>query len=249
MIVYMPKQATFIIDNVFTRIQSDEAAYRKLDDAFSYWVQSAERTNEYKSGRWDGMKRLFTKLNKFPTGLLPEAKALLADYSIAEIDQRVRPDHDVKSWNLRGAEEREHQAEAYVAAIEEGRGIIWHATGAGKTEVMAAVIQMLDLPALVLCHQKSLAEQTRDRIQKRLGVRVGLYSSGKRQDAKIVVATFQTLQSQYKKDKKVLRRWLDQFQVMCIDEAQHSAARTYWNVICECNAYYRFAFSATPFKS
>jgi superfamily II DNA or RNA helicase len=246
-------KAHFAVDNVWTRLVADEDAYALLDEAFSYFVDGYRFMQPYKTGKWDGKKRLFSKLRRFPTGLLPEAKTLLNEYTITETDNRVRPDRDTRKWNLRGAEPREHQMEAVVSALELGRGIIWHSTGSGKTEVMAGIIQTLDLPSIVMVNQALIAEQTAERLEKRIGQRVGLYSSGKRRDGKIVVATFQTLHSQLQKDKdnqtNVLRDWLSQFKVMCLDEAHHSAAVTYWNVICLCDAYYRFAFSATPFKS
>lgn len=243
------------VENVFTTVVTEDVrVHRILDDLFKYWVKGAEHSQLYKTGRWDGFQHLYTKTRLFPSGLLQEAVAALYNTGRVEVkDMRERPDHPVKQWALRGAEIREHQVDAYEAAIEEGRGVVWHATGAGKTEVMAAIIQMLDLPALVLVHQKSIAEQTRDRLKERLGVKVGLYAAGKKQDARITVATFQSLQAQYKNDKQnqtqVLRRWLNQFKVVCVDEAHHLMARTYQRIMNECDAFYRFAFSATPDKT
>jgi superfamily II DNA or RNA helicase len=246
-------KAHFIIDNVWTRVVTDDDALDILDAAFSYLLDGYRHMQAYKTGKWDGKKHLLSKLHRFPTGLLGDAKKLLSDYTITETDNRVRPDRDTRSWNLRGADEREHQMEAIVMALEEGRGIIWHSTGSGKTEVMAGIIQMLDLPAIVMVNQALIAEQTAERLAKRIGKKVGLYSSGKRRDGQIVVATFQTLQSKLKDDKEnqtqTLRKWLAQYQVLAIDEAHHTLARTYQEVINECPAYYRFAFSATPEKT
>lgn len=245
---------TFTVENVFTTVVGDAAVYKTLDEQFKYWVKGAEHSNLYKNGQWDGYTHLFTRTHRFPSGLLEDALAALYNKGRVEVkDNRERPDHPVREWNLRGAEIREHQVDAYETAIDEGRGIIWHATGAGKTEVMAAIIQMLDLPAIVLVHQKSIAEQTQKRLKERLGVKVGLYAAGKKQDARIVVATFQSLQAQYKRDKKnqtqILKHWLNQFKVLCVDEAHHLMARTYQRIVNECDAYYRFAFSATPNKT
>lgn len=241
-------------------MDAPEEAIELLDEAFSYDVPNAERTNAFKMKKWDGKKHLLTKYNNFPTGLLNDALDVFDAYECIIDDKRERPVHDFKPWNLQGAEEREHQMEAIMAALEDGRGIIHHATGAGKTEVMAAITQMIDLPTLVLVHQKSIAEQTRDRLKKRLGLKkVGLYSSGKRIDAPITVATFQTLQSALDEDAAAkkngergwnrVKPWLSQFQVMHIDEAHHSSARTFNNVINATPAYYRYGFSATPMRT
>lgn len=249
----MPK-ATFNVGNVFTSVVADDAAYELLDAAFSYFVKGAERTWQFKQKKWDGKKRLFTKTHRFPTGLLNEAKDLLDAYTITVLDLRVKPDHEMKKWNLFGADPREHQIDAYIAAIEQGRGVIFHATGAGKTEVMAAVTQMLDLPTLVLVNQGTPARQTAERFKLRLQTKnVGLYAGGKKQDKKIVVATFQTLDAQAKRDKEnqtqVLKSWLNRFEVLCVDEGHHLMAKTYQAIANQCDAYYRFAFSATPEKT
>jgi superfamily II DNA or RNA helicase len=243
------------VNNIWTHVESDDPdVHTLLNDEFGYKVPNAERTPAFKMKKWDGYKRLYTRYHNFPTGLLNDAIDALDHHRVKIVDKRVRPVHEFKPWSLHGAEEREHQTEAIVAALEDGRGIIHHATGAGKTEVMAAVIQMIDLKSLVLVHQKSIAEQTRARIKERLGLKkVGLYSSGKRIDAPITVATFQTLQSALDEDKanKTTRveQWMKQFDVMCIDEAHHSSARTFQNVINTCPAYYRYGFSATPMRT
>lgn len=246
--------ATFTVGPVFTTVVSDAAAYRTLDELFKHWVKGAEHSQLFKSGRWDGFTHLFTKTHRFPSGLLNEATtALYNSHTVVVNDKRERPDHPVKQWNLKGAEERDYQIDAYETAIDEGRGVIYAAPGGGKTEVISAIIQMLDLPAIVFVHSKTIAQQTQQRIQQRLGVKVGLYAGGKKTDAKIVVATFQSLQAQFKRDKanqtQVLRKWLNQFKVMCIDEAHHIGAKTFQRVANECEAFYRFAFSGTPFKT
>jgi len=245
---------TLTVNNVWTAMTGDAEVRRLLDEAFSYDVPNAERTPAFKMKKWDGKKHLLTRYDNFPTGLLNDALDVLDHFKVKVVDKRVRPVHDFKKWALIGAEERQHQTEAIVAALEDGRGIIHHATGAGKTEVMAGIIQMIDLRSLVLVHQKSIAEQTQKRIKDRLGLKkVGLYSSGKRIDAPITVATFQTLQSAMEEDKENksnrVAQWMSQFHVVCIDEAHHSSARTFQNVINACPAYYRYGFSATPMRT
>jgi len=246
---------TFTPGTIWCKLLADKTAFALLDAEFSYFMEGYQRMPAYKSKQWDGKKHLLTKYNNFPSGLLEDAIGIVeaAGYKAVVNDGRVRPKHPLKRWNLKGADEREHQTEAYTAAIEAGRGIVYHATGAGKTEVMAGIIQMLDLPSLVLVNQTLIATQTQKRLSERLGIRVGLLTGTKKIDGRVVVATFQTLLSQMKNDKENqtqhLKKYLNKFQVMCIDEAHHTLAATYQRVANTCEAYYRFAFSATPFKS
>ena len=136
--------------------------------------------------------------------------------------------------------------EAIVAALDEGRGIIHHSTGSGKTETMAAIIQMLDLPAIVMVNQATIVNQTRKRLFERLNRPIGIITGTKKVNSDIVCATFQSLNSQLKNDQKNqthhLRKFLSKFQVLCIDEAHHALAKTYQQVINACPAFYRFGF-------
>jgi superfamily II DNA or RNA helicase len=253
--------ATFTVENVWAKLTTSDEGLElstRLDKEFAYFVDGYKYMQPYKDKRWDGRKHLYSiKTRRFPSGLLDDALAQATSYGYKVVlkDNRVRPDHPVKPWNLFGAEKREHQTEAYEAAIKVGRGIIHHATGAGKTEVMAAIIQMLDLPAIVMVDQTTIAKQTRDRFAIRLGrrKRLGLIIGERKQDGDVVCASFQSLMSQYETDKENgthhLEKWLAKFDVLCLDEAHHAKARTYQTIINLCPAYYRFGFSATPFKS
>lgn len=246
--------ATFTIDNVWTRIDADPKLIAKIDDELSYFVDGYKFMPAHKKG-WDGKRRLL-QASRFPTGLLEDAGEIATNlgYQIEVKDARVKPPENFKDFFLRGADERENQLEAVQAAVERERGIIWAGTGSGKTNVMAGIIQVLNLPAIMMVDRVDIASQTRKRWIQLLGRRdIGIFTGSQKTDGNIVCATFKSLVSRYEQDKKDrtfhLRDWLKKFQVLCIDEAHHSMASTYFAMINECNAYYRYGFSATAEKS
>lgn len=247
----------FRVDNVFTTLTTNDPRLRdRLDDLFSYHVNGYQYTPAYRQGLWDGKRHLFAG-GKFPTGLLAAAKEVAESlgHRVTITDLRVRPTAKLpRLRGLDGVEEREYQREAVMAAIERSRGVIWHPTGSGKTVTMAAIIQALSLPALVLVDQTWIARQTYDRFRQWLPEKtVGLVTGVKKRDGDIVCATFQALAAQYRRDREnhtsYLKQWLAKFQVLCLDEAHHARARVYQTIINLCPAYYRFGFSATPLRS
>ena len=94
---------------------------------------------------------------------------------------------------LDGIELRDFQAQAVETVAREGRGIVWAATGAGKTEIGVALTKRIGKPTLWLTHQLDLVDQTAKRYQKRLGRPVGRISEGDWLPSDITVSTVQTL--------------------------------------------------------
>lgn len=243
--------ARLIVANVWTEVQADEAAYQMLDRKLRYWVKGAERRWEFKQRRWDGYHYTFTGNHKFRTGLLRFVKSELkrAGYNVTVEDARTRPYYTLKPINLRDLTARDYQLDAVAAAVEAGRGTIYHGTGAGKTEVMAQLIQTLDLPTLMLVNQQTIAVQTSERLAYRMGRAIGLMAAGKNIDGDIVCATFQSVGAKMRVNPDAALKWLGKFDILVVDEAHHLVAESYQRIADKVPAYFRFAFSATPFKS
>lgn len=244
--------ASLTCKNVWTTVEAGDEVYRLLDKKLKTWVKGAERRWEYRAKKWDGYEHNFTANHKFRTGLVDYVKQLLEreGHTVVVSDERDRPPTDLHDIDLVDLTPRDYQLDAVDAAIKYGRGVIQHGTGGGKTETMALIAQRLGLPALMLVDQQHLASQTRDRWNFRLGREdVGLYGAGVKVDGDIVCATFQTIRARMKANPDKTLDWLAKFDVLFIDECHHLVASTYQSIVDKVPAFYRFGFSATPFKS
>jgi len=160
-------------------------------------------------------------------------------------------------WFDNGESLRKHQEKA----IEElkrtflngtGKGLVSLATGLGKTFVAGSFINWIykengaHLNILILADKKSLIEQFDRAIWPFLPKSVSthlLYQSEKPgYDSGVTLATFQSF-AKYKEENPEL-----QYDIVIVDEAHHSMARTYKDVIMSLNARYLLGLTATPFR-
>lgn len=133
-----------------------------------------------------------------------------------------------------------------MAGLVEGRGVIHHPTGAGKTVVMGELIRRIGCRGLVLVHRKDLLHQTVRRFKEQLDPRmIGIIGDGIWEPNLITVATFQTL---YRNPDKAIPL-LKGIEQVHVDEVHHLPAKTLGEVMAQLvNAWWRFGYSATPFK-
>lgn len=144
-------------------------------------------------------------------------------------------------------EPRDYQRAAIQAALVEKRGVIFHPTGAGKTVVMWHLIVEIGCRALILVHRKDLLHQTYRRFCEYAGgdEHIGTIGDGRWEPNLITVATFQTLSRNPDKAAPFLR----EIEQVHVDEVHHLPAKTLSEVMAQLvNAYWRFGYSATPFK-
>ena len=225
-------------------------------EVLSYKKKGYQFTRPYKRGVWNGDVRLMDSRGKFPAGLAPWLVERLAQEGIAvEIDD-IRPapmDSNFRLGEMKIAVEfRPHQNEAVAAAFAAERGIIWHPTAAGKTEVMLALNQTIARPGLVLVHRKDLMYQAAEVFETALNDKehevVGIIGDGLWEPRIITVATFQTLYKNLDDDR--VRRWLQEdIGQVHVDEAHHMPAASFEKVMAQLlSARWRYGYSATPFK-
>ena len=244
--------ATLTVNNVWTQVTTDDdRVHDLLTKELRVWVKGAERRWEYKSKQWDGYERHYTQNRKFRTGLLETVSELLKKqgYTFNIVDERVRPAYTLHDITLKGIDPRDYQLEAVDLAIAAGRGTIKHGTSGGKTETAAQIVQRLGLKAILMVDQAWLAAQTAERWCEEMGVDIGLFAEKSKRDGDIVCTTFQSVNARLKSNKEKTLKWLAKFDVLIVDECQHLVAVTYQSAADKCPAYFRFAFSATPFKS
>lgn len=144
-----------------------------------------------------------------------------------------------------------HQKEAAEVAREEERGVFWHVTAAGKTEVMVAVGEIYPIRWGIFVHRKDLLHQTAERFLRRTGERVGIIGDGYYDIKRITIAMFNSVYAKLRsrgKQKKSIEAWLQSLKGTMTDECHVAPAKTFWRVeMATPNAYFRYGFSGTPF--
>lgn len=225
-----------------------------IDSLTRYHEAGYQFKPAFKAHKWDGWNHLYSdKTHKFPAGLTKRVeKALKAKgYRVETNDTRAKPSLDYlnETIELFGVELRDSQYDAIEQAINEGQGIIKAATGFGKTEVMAGLLYAMALPSVIFINAKTLAHQTRKRLEERLGVEVGFIGDGIYQPAFITVCMFQSAANLLKDplSKDEFKQFLRGIDLVLIDETHHGIAKTYMNVLKMTPAYFRIGVSATPF--
>lgn len=213
---------------------------------------------KYKSGRWDGRISLF-KRGKFPTGLLSLAiEQLDKVVDSLEISYRVEklyiPPVDIHMITvekvLRGKHDtlRPYQKHAVRELGKAKRGIAHMATNAGKTFVMAALVNVIGGRTLIIVHTKELLYQIADVMYEHANLKVGLIGDGHLDtDADLIIATIQTLHNMTK-DSAMFSEFAAEIDVLLIDETHHASAKTVYEIVMKIPANYRFGFSGTPLK-
>ena len=171
----------------------------------------------YKSGHWDGMTRFFSSRDKtFPTGLVADVlKSLkgLEEYEL--IDNRnpiigyTLPDEITLKDGKSHITLRDYQYDAVKKALEHTRGVINVATNGGKTEIAGGIIKCI-LPHLegnqrivFFTHTKEIFTQSRERLQERLGIKIGAIGSGIWEPEQVTVAMIPTIQKYVEKPKSL----------------------------------------------
>jgi len=251
---------------VFLKCSSDDYKlklgidqFTKFDLKDKYYMQ--ERAKE-RGGIVDlkdiGTYHLYNKnYDCFPIGLLPKVISLINEYfehynikgsleiedfrNTAILNQRL----DLFSFeNLVNAPKlRDYQIDAIKKVIEKKYGILHMATGSGKTFTAGEIIRQLDAKTLWIIDRKELLVQTKESLEKQLGIEIGVIS-GKTVDIKdITIATIQSLKSKLSD----LIDYLYTVNFVIVDEFHKAAAESYQKVFAKLpNNKYRLGLTATP---
>lgn len=235
---------------------------------------NAQHMAAFKSGAWDGRVALYDSGTGFlPYGLLGKVLQVLKKMNVSYefIDERVKPKkihHFEKNVNLRDYQER-----TQAKALEQGRGILQLATGAGKTKTASAIVSEYGLNTIFFVHTKFLLGQAKEALQEVLGTTVGQVGDGIVDIHPVTVAMVQTTikalggeykpseddlegeSAQYEDDtdirgkEQMIIDMLNQTELIFFDECQFVAAETFYTIANYCAAYYKFGLSATPYRS
>lgn len=238
-----------ILENVYSYFSGydeyPEELKRTLEYTASFFVQGANFSHQYKTGKWDGRNYLLNSGGRFPTGLagmlFDVAKKAGYVMKVTDKTQRVAG----ARWEWTGPELRDYQVEAVAAAIKTGRGLIELPTRTGKTFAAGKIIQQLGLRTLYLVNGKESMYQTYADLEECIdGPTWGYYGDGhKDTDADITIALIQSLMRV--KGTNPFKN----AQVIFLDEVHKAGADSIYNFFMKVPAPYRYGMSGTVFRA
>lgn len=175
----------------------------------------------YKRGLYDGIVDFYeAKEQIFPTGLVEEVEQILGGlqkkYTFQYVITENRPDPFIDPEELTEPTKlnfdgemlplREYQQDALMSIMTHKSGILNLPTNSGKTEIAAGIISTL-LPKLergetiaFFTVSSSIFTQTAERLEERLGIRVGKYGGGKKDIRQVNVVMVPTIAAGMKTD-------------------------------------------------
>ena len=231
------------VDNSYTEIRGmSKECEMKIFEKLSFTVE--EFNSPYLK-----IRHLYNrKTKKTYTGLLNQILEIFdergEDYEIIDVRTKWESNANFKLVDFIDEEKtiplkiRPYQQE--IINVCRDRDILCCATGAGKTFIMAGLIEKFNVkPVAVFADKIGLCEQLRDEFEKFLGVKVGLVGGGYNEKQDITVYSIQSAKEEDVEDAKMVM----------IDECHHIASNTFVSTLNLCkNAYYRIGVSATPWR-
>ena len=230
--------------------------FEELDRLLSYKVEGAEYSDLYTRGIWDGRRHLLSSSGTFPTGLFRRVYNFLGDCQVVD----KRPRTDSRSPLPTNISLYDFQKEAVETCLAKQRCVVKSPTGSGKTLMFIDLIARLGVKTLILTHRLDLLWQTFRKFKEATGEELGILGDGIAEIKKYNVATMQTIASklgskdavegkEIKLDKNQIKKFLSEIECLVVDEAHHVPCDSIWRIQKLCtNAFWRFGFSATPYR-
>jgi superfamily II DNA or RNA helicase len=224
-------------------------ALAAIDANLSYKPANYERTQAYQRGEWDGRVRLFRKTRSgaswyFPAGLLGKVTEALDAFGV-EYEIQRQPEKRFDPIGIEWVSDiklRNYQEEVVKTAYAARGGVISLPTGAGKTIIALKLMQMYNVPTLILVHTKELLLQWKQEIKTHLGIDAGIVGDGEKDWRLVTVAMLQTVGGMLKRGE--VKRL--EFGMMVLDETHRVAADMAYSIAMACTARIRYGMSATP---
>jgi len=236
------KELTYTDKSVSYQIRQAQRAARRAygggADYFAMRIAQLQAQQHVALASMDGDSLVF------PTGLLDRVREKLQAPMVEDI--RVRP-RQGPGFRMEQAppEMRYYQTRQFERCLAAGQGTIESATGTGKTVVIMKLLQRLGLKSLLVVPNTSILKQTVRRFEMFFGpARVSQYGDGKKKIRDITIACAPSILNSTPKD------WDDR-QVLIFDECHHLPCATVSQICYDFvpNAFYRFGFTATPFRA
>ncbi len=221
-----------VVGNSISRVSGlSDKEFSQLKELMSYTLNPKAQYYSHSFG--PGKKSLINKKGEFPSGLLYMMLAYLETKQHTIVDNRIVP-VSTSTFNRTSTHTpRRDQTHAVFACTHASRGIVVMPTGTGKSFTMALLIGALNLRTLIVVPSLELKRQLTESLTEIFG-----------EEALDCGITVENIDSRTLPSRR-------NYDCLIIDEAHHSAAKTYrelnkkaWGGI-----FHRFFFTATPFRS
>ena len=231
----------------------------KIESEIREFGESAKRLRDLDYWQlWDGTAHKFKVWERtFPIGFLKRVKLyidIMSNHIFQIIDHREVPKLLSPPLRFKG-DLREYQKIILDRNLNEERGIFNLATGAGKTIVAIAFLVQKNTKTCIIVPTTKLLNQWIEQLKKLTTATIGFSTSKQTKDGDIFVITQSSLNNALKgratNDKTIqrhelIRRIYRSCFDLIIDEAHHSASKTWKSVIEEAwNVYYIVGLTAT----
>ena len=265
-------QVTILVANFQSKIElspdtSNEEAYSLLNllySKLSVQQQNARYSEAYNTLKengdrvWDGYVRFFNKQNGlFLSGHLSIVQNLLDHYKISYTIKNIsqKPVAIAKAIYKLPVKKpiielRSYQKECLDLMLSGvNRGIIYHATNAGKSHLAISICESLPLRTLFLVDREELLSQALDKFRTYSSREIGVITSSDFEPREITIGMIDTIYSKLKNQyhKEDYLEYLKSVQVVFVDEC-HLASSPTWRYVLKRlhNAYYKYGLSGTP---
>jgi superfamily II DNA or RNA helicase len=240
------------LDDVFVRVDCDDAIAHELNDYFSFDQPDAvfmRRNPRYRG--WDGKIRLFKlRTRTIYKGLIPRLFefAVARDYACENLAYQPKSspnEHDLDTHihhlTLPFAPD-DYQFDAVLDMARQERGIVLSPTGSGKSLIIYLLATLLNERTLIIVPSIGLVTQmTNDMRSYGYENAIHTISAGKskQSDTILTVSTWQSLQDQP-------ASYFDQFGCVIVDEVHTAKAKVLTRILERCkHIAYRYGFTGT----
>jgi superfamily II DNA or RNA helicase len=271
---------TFTVNNILTHVDNSFPIAEAVNKYLNIKSDSFYKGIDYKIYRETGRTVLKTKYRSdtlnvynqqkqtFPTGRLGYLVDWCYDHNIPckLVDNRIKPKKSYTcnyiGWPSDGSDgnpPRIYQQRAPELIEQKTRGVLWYATGSGKTAAAARIIQKFCVTTLYMVPSVELLNQTHDALSNMLDIEIGKIGDGTWNPKEITVATSATLWSRFETD--TCKEFLNSIKMLIVDEVHHVSigsknksgnlykVNSWYIISINCPAYYRIGLTGTPGKN
>lgn len=220
-----------------------------------YVIENIKSVQSYGNTKWDGTIYLVNTDGSFKTGYLQEFVSILTELGaiVTLTGEKSTLFNEAYGDKYGDFTLFPHQKEAVKTVLDSKvlgipfvRGIINAATNTGKSLIMGAILSNYNGYALVLIHNQIVFKQL-VKLFTDLGMNVGEISASKISFGKVTVAMERSFFSRYK-THGVLQQYVQKVGLVIADEAHKCASSNYQDLLYQCPALSRLAFSGTTLE-
>ena len=242
--------ADFVLENGLRRIAfeiDDEASHNKNIVSQNKFYDDLLKQNSMVHLGWDVYRWAVRQMQIQPDTVRDELRVFLGDHPQFKEIEDYLPTQRARALDAGNLELKAHQKAALCSLHEmrengETIGLLYHATGTGKTVTAVMDAKTCGGRTLFLAHTHELVEQAAETFRRLWpGVTVGRYMDAiKQPNAYVVCGSIQRVALNLDKFKD------SDFDYLIVDEAHHASADTYQKVLAYFKPQFTLGLTATP---